>query len=90
MNPVLGNAATSAPKAASFMPTRGFSDTAIVKKTISKPAARYTPIMTGLSRSKIGVLAPKRNSRQGSAKYNTKVLRPGIALSGSTWRRAAR
>ena len=35
MKPVLGNAATSAPKAASFMPTRSDSVVATVKKTIN-------------------------------------------------------
>ena len=38
----------------------------------------------------MGVFMPKRNSMHGSAKYSTKALSPGIALSGSTCRRAAR
>ena len=38
----------------------------------------------------IGVLAPKRYSMHGSAKYSTKVLSPGMAASGSSTRRAAR
>ena len=37
-----------------------------------------------------GVFRPKRNSMHGSAKYSTKALSPGIADSGSTWRRPPR
>ena len=72
------------------MCTRSLSVTAMVKNTIISAAARYTASTVGLSSSSKGVLAPKRNSMQGSAKYRTKVLSPGIALSGSTCRCAAR
>jgi hypothetical protein len=84
MKPVLGKAATRAPKAAFCSRTVLLSVTAMVKKTINIAAARYRPSTTGLSSSTMGVLAPKRNSRQGSAKYRTKALSPGMALSGST------
>ena len=36
-----------------------------------------------------GVVEPKRYSMQGSAKYSTKVLSPGMAACGSTPRRVA-
>ena len=71
MKPVLGKAATSAPKAASFMPTRSDKDMLTVKNTISSAEHRYTPNTTGFSSSSTGVVLPKRNSMQGSAKYST-------------------
>ena len=68
MKPRFGNAATKAPKAASFRCTRGDRVTAMVKATISSPVSAYTASTAGLSSSASGVLAPKRNSRHGSAK----------------------
>ena len=90
MKPVLGNAATSAPNAASFRCTRLFRLKLTVKNTMSNADVKYTSRTDKFSKSRIGEPAPKRNRRQGSATYNTKVFRPGIALSGSTWKRAAR
>ena len=37
-----------------------------------------------------GVLAPNRYNMHGSAKYSTKMLRPGIAVCGRTARLTAR
>ena len=71
MKPVLGNAATSAPNAASFNPTRALRDTRIVKNTTTSAHSPYTASSVGLSSSSTGVLLPKRSSRQGSAKYST-------------------
>ena len=90
MKPVLGKAATRAPKLASLRPTRSLRLQLITTNTMSSAAARYTASSTGLSISTMGVLAPKRNSMQGSAKYRTNALSPGMALSGNTWRCAAR
>ena len=90
MKPELGKAATSAPKAASFRFTRAERVNQTVPNTTSSAASVYTPSTTGLSSSPSGVVRPKRNSMAGSAKYRTKALRPGIALSGSTFWRAAR
>ncbi len=90
MKPVFGNAATSAPKAASFICTAADKVTAMVKNTINRALVRYTTSTTGLSNCASGVLVPKRNSMHGSAKYSTKAFRPGIAASGSTRWRAAR
>ncbi len=86
MKPVFGNAATSAPKAASFKPTTcGRSVTAIVNSTTSSAHgsvdAEQRP---GRATAPSGVLAPKRNSMHGSAKYSTKAFSPGIAASGSS------
>jgi len=38
----------------------------------------------------MGVFAPKRNNMQGSAKYSTKLLSPGMAFSGNQPRLAAK
>ena len=89
MKPEFGNAATSAPNAAFFRSTLGPSVTAMVKNTISSADAAYTASATGSSKVASGSPAPKRNSMHGSAKNSTYTLRPGIALSGSIWRRAA-
>ena len=71
MKPVLGNAATSAPKLASFRPMVAFSDTAMVKPTTTSAHSTYTASTNGFSRSSTGVFMPKRSSMQGSAKYST-------------------
>ena len=71
MKPVLGKAATRAPKAASFSPTRGLSDTRTVIATTSRAHTRYTSITVGFSKSSTGVFMPKRNSMQGRAKNST-------------------
>ena len=89
MNPVFGNAATSAPKAASFRCTRSPSVKAMAANTISSAHTTYTASRAGFSNSSTGVFMPKRNSMHGNAKYSTKAFRPGIALSGSTPRCAA-
>ena len=89
MKPVLGKAATSAPKDASFQPVRGPRVTAMVKPTMISAHNRYTAIRLTSSSCAIGVLAPKRYSMQGKAKYSTKLLSPGIAAWGSMARRAA-
>ncbi len=68
MKPELGNAATSAPKAASLSFTAGLSVTPIVKATINADTRNQTSRIDGLSSCEIGVFMPKRNSRQGSAK----------------------
>ena len=89
MKPVLGNAATSAPKAASLSRSAGPSVTAMVKPTITKAHSRYTPPIARLNICATAVLAPKRNSRQGRAKNSTKAFSPGMADSGSIRRCAA-
>ena len=58
---------------------------ATVKNTTSSPHSSQVPNMPGCSNSSTGVLAPNRNSMQGSAKYSTKLLSPAMALSGSTF-----
>ena len=89
MKPVLGKAATSAPKAASFSGTRADQVAAMVKKTISSAASRYTPMTTGSINCATGSPMPKRSSMLGSAKNSTKLLSPGIDDSGSQRRCAA-
>ena len=90
MKPEFGKAATSAPKDASFRCTRSSSVTATVKKTITSAHTTYTSSTAGLSSCSSGVFMPKRNSMHGSAKYSTKALSPGMALSGITrWRAAS-
>jgi len=90
MKPVLGKAATRAPKAASFQPMRALRVSATVPATMTRAHSTYTPATAGSSSLPMGVLAPKRYSMQGSAKYSTKALSPGMAGWGSTPRRAAR
>ena len=68
MKPVFGNAATSAPNAASFICTRGDSVTAIVKATMPSDASSDTRSTTGFNNCPIGVFMPKRNSSAGKAK----------------------
>ena len=70
--------------------TRRLQVTATVKNTSSSAHSSHTPNMPGCSNSSTGVLAPKRNSMQGSAKYRTKLFSPAMALSGSTFCRPAR
>ena len=89
MKPVLGKAATRAPKAASFRPMPAATDHHTVADTISSAHTMYSPSHTGLTSCANGVLAPKRNSMQGSAKKSTKMLSPVMADSGSTRWRAA-
>ncbi|MNZ98720.1 hypothetical protein D3C78_1180190 [compost metagenome] len=88
MKPVLGKAATSAPKAASFQPWRR-RVSATTAPTITRPQARYTPATAGSSSCAMGVAAPKRYSMQGRAKYSTKLFKPAIAGSGSRPSRVA-
>ena len=90
MKPVLGKAATSAPKEASFQPMRPLRVTATVNATMISAHSRYTATRLASSSCATGVFAPKRYNMQGSAKYSTKVLRPGIAACGNRPRRAAR
>ncbi len=87
MKPEFGKAATSAPKAASFMLTPGppgvkRSVMAMVNSTISAAPPPQIAISTGSISCAKGMLAPKRNSMQGRAKNSTKPFRPGIADSG--------
>ncbi len=89
MKPVLGNAATSAPKAASFQRMRSFRVTTTVKATVTSAHSSQVKNTLASSSWAIGVVAPKRYSMQGSAKNSTKPLSPGIASSGSMRRRAA-
>ena len=89
MKPVLGKAATRAPKEALFQSMRWLTVTATVKDTMISAHSRYTPITAGSSSCRIGVVEPKRYNMQGSAKYSTKVLSPGMAACGSTPRRVA-
>ena len=89
MKPVLGKAATSAPKAASFQPMRA-RVSATMPPTITRAHSTYTPATTGSSSCPMGVLEPKRNSMHGSAKNSTKAFSPGMAGCGSVPLRAAR
>ena len=89
MKPVLGKAATSAPKAASFHPRRR-SVRATVPPTMSSAHSRYSPATAGSSSCAMGVLAPKRYSMHGSAKYSTKLFSPPMADTGSAPARVAR
>jgi len=90
MKPVLGKAATRAPKAASFQLVRGPRVASTVPATIASAHSRYTPATAGSSSCAMGVLAPKRYNMHGSAKYSTKALSPGMAGCGNTPLRAAR
>ena len=89
MKPVFGKAATSAPKAASFQPMRCLRASATVAPTTISAHRPHTSATPASSSCAIGAPAPKRNSMHGSAKYSTKVFRPGMALSGSAPLRAA-
>ncbi len=60
---------------------------AIVANTSTIAVISVMTSTTGLMTCATGSDAPNRNSMHGSAKYSTKMLRPGIAASGS--RRAA-
>ena len=68
MNPVLGNAPTKAPKAASFQPMRLLSVTATTKATMTKAQNKYMKKAPASNSCAMGVLAPKRNNMQGKAK----------------------
>jgi hypothetical protein len=84
MKPVLGNAATSAPKAASFRPMRAFSDTAMVKPTTTSAHSTYTASTPGFSNSSTGVFMPKRTACRAARSTARRRSAPG-------WRfRAAR
>ena len=89
MNPVFGKAATSAPKDASFQPMRELRLAQTTNATDTSAHSTQTEAAAASSSCATGVLAPKRYSMQGSAKYSTKELRPGIASSGSMRLRAA-
>jgi hypothetical protein len=89
MKPVFGKAATSAPKAASFQPMRALRVSSTTPATTASALAPQTSATLPSSNCAIGVPAPKRSSMHGSAKYSTKVLRPGIASSGRRRARAA-
>jgi hypothetical protein len=89
MKPVFGNAATSAPKAASFQPTREFRVNATTPATTASAQMPHISATLPSSSCPMGVPAPKRSSMHGSAKYSTKVLRPGMASSGRMRARAA-
>jgi hypothetical protein len=89
MKPVFGNAATSAPKAASFQPMRALRVNTTTPATTASAQAPQTSATLPSSSWPMGVPAPKRSSMHGSAKYSTKALRPGIASSGRMRARAA-
>ena len=89
MKPVLGKAATSAPKAASFQPRRG-REASRASPTTTRPHSSHSASTVPSSSCATGVLAPKRYSMQGSAKNSTKPFRPAMASSGNMRRRAAR
>ena len=89
MKPVLGNAPTKAPNAASFQPNRLFNEMATTKATMTKAQNKYMKNAPASSSCAMGVLAPKRNSMQGKAKNSTKPLSPGMASKGNICRRAA-
>ena len=90
MKPVLGQTTVSAPSAASFIGTASERVSAIVANTRAVAAISVMTMTTGLMICATGSDAPKRNSMHGSAKYSTKMLRPGIAASGSRRARPAR
>ena len=89
MKPVLGKAATSAPKDASFQRMRAFRLMAMLNATISKAQNKYVKNTPASSNWAIGVSAPKRNNMQGSAKNSTKPFNPGMASRGKNFNRAA-
>ena len=89
MKPVFGNAATNAPKAPSFQPTRALRVNITTPATTTSAPRPQTSATLPSSNCPMGVPAPKRSSMQGSAKYSTKALRPGIASSGRIRARAA-
>ena len=68
MKPVFGNAATSAPKAASFQPMRALRVNATTPPTTASALSPQTSATLPSSSCPIGVPAPKRSSMQGSAK----------------------
>ena len=68
MNPVLGNAATSAPNDASFQPMRELRLDPTTKTTVASAHSKYTEAAPKSSSCAIGVLDPNRYSMQGSAK----------------------
>ena len=89
MKPVLGNAATSAPNAASFQRMRAFMLVRTTSATTASAQARYTTSADMSSNWPTGVRAPNVNNIAGSAKYSTKEFSPEMASSGSMRRRAA-
>ena len=89
MKPELGNAATSAPMAASGQGAPCRRAHAADTATSSSPTASHTPATAGLNSCAAGVLRPKRYSMQGSAKYSTNMFSPATASSGSRRERAA-
>ena len=89
MKPVFGKAATSAPNDASFQPMRALRVASTTPATTASAERPQTSATLPSSSWPIGVPAPKRSSMHGSAKYSTKVLRPGMASSGRMRARAA-
>ena len=90
MKPVLGKAATSAPRAASFQRMRGFRLAQTTPPTTASPTSSQTSSTCTSSSWAMGVLAPNRYSMAGRAKNRTKPFSPGMASSGSARRRAAK
>ncbi len=83
MKPVFGNAATRAPKEASFQPMRAFLLRAIVSATMIRAHRVQVKKTPPSSKRASGVLAPMRYNMQGRAKNSTKPFRPAIASSGN-------
>ena len=90
MKPVLGQTTVNAPSAASFIGTSSDRVSAIVANTSVTEAISVMTSTTGLITCATGSDAPNRNSMHGRAKYRTKILRPGMAASGSRRPRPAR
>ena len=89
MKPVLGNAATKAPKDASFQRIRPFRLMAMLNATSTSAQNKYVKNTPASSSCAMGVSAPKRNNMQGKAKNNTKPFRPGMAAKGKNRHLAA-
>ena len=90
MKPELGNAATSAPSAASGQLAPRCRASHVVAAMISTADTSHTVATIGSNNWSNGVVLPKRHSMHGSAKYSTNMFSPGTASMGSTRDRAAR
>ena len=90
MKPVFGQTTVSAPSAASFIGTASVRVRAIVATTSTTAVISVMTSTTGFRTWATGSEAPNRNSMQGSAKYRTNRLSPGIVASGRIFERPAR
>ncbi|MNS88818.1 hypothetical protein D3C72_1228090 [compost metagenome] len=90
MNPVLGNAVTSAPKALLFQSSPPLRENQTQPPTIKSCTSMYSSSVGIFINCANGSDEPALYSMHGSAKNSTKAFTPAMAGSGNMPRRVAR